>query len=152
MIIFYDPTTNNQIRALYTHDTDAPWPGLTRLEVTDPDQIARINTDAQDLRAVVSEGALQSLEPWPRPALSASLNPLPANGLATTTITATFADPAYAEEVAFTVDYGPPMSVPAASGQAALTFGPVEVAGRYKIRCDSPTYGWSEIALEVTDA
>lgn len=151
MIIFYEPTTK-QIKALYTHDTTATWPGLTRLEVTDEAQIAQIHAGGQDLKVVVSEGVLTDLEGWARPVLTASLNPMPADGVATSAITATFADGVYAEDVTFQVDQGAPMVVAASGGVAVLVFGPCEVAGRFEVRCTSPLYGVRWIDLEVTDA
>jgi len=155
MIIFYDPNTNNQIKAIYIGDTTSTvWAarGYTRLGVTDPAHIAQILSNGQDLQAVVSGGVLESLESWPRPVLSASLNPVPADGVVTSTITATFADPAYAEDVKFSVEGGTAMVVAASGGQAILVFGPVEIVGQYQVRCDSPTYGESRITMEASDA
>jgi hypothetical protein len=36
MFVFYDPNDSNQVVAIYSLDTSSPWPGMTKIEVTDP--------------------------------------------------------------------------------------------------------------------
>ena len=67
LTVYYDAASDNQVEAYHDFISDAAWPGMTEIEVTDPDRKAEIRSNGRNCQLTVVDGAVTAVTPAEHP-------------------------------------------------------------------------------------